>query len=283
MNSNENELNKEKINPVEEYVKELKVKENKLPEKIEENDNPPEYLLPQFKNIEEQAKSYKELQALQTRQAQELAEYKKAQDLATQKDLAMKQIAQLKQEATNEEKKLQEMFISEKRNLALALQNGKISKEEADNYSQQLKCFMQGKLNELSEKFQKSCSQCGQSLNMTSPKEFFKNDLTTKNYLEPICEFLEKNYKTMPKAELEGIKNLVNHLEKTLKEEILNQTKLTQENENYRRNLTSTANLNSQNSAPKIFTLEEIKKMKPEEFRKNQKVILEQFASHKIK
>ena len=94
---------------------------------------------------------------------------------------------------------------------------------------------MHEKLQCIASEFQKSYSKCNETLNMTSPKEFFKDDLLTRNYLEPICDFLEKNYKTMPKVELEGIKNLVAHLEKTLKEEILNEQKMLQENENYRR------------------------------------------------
>ncbi|MCQ2957380.1 MAG: hypothetical protein MJ180_00595 [Candidatus Gastranaerophilales bacterium] len=62
----------------------------------------------------------------------------------------------------------------------------------------------------------------------------------------------------------------------------MNASKLTQDNENYRQNLSSTTNLNSNNTGEKIYTLEEIKKMKPEEFRKNQKTILEQFVARKI-
>ena len=54
-------------------------KENLEKKNIEMTQEKPEYdfLLPQFNSIEEQAKSYKELQALQTKQAQELAKYKK--------------------------------------------------------------------------------------------------------------------------------------------------------------------------------------------------------------
>ena len=285
MNLNNKETNKdEQLNQVEEYVKELKEQQEiKKTREKEEEISAPEYLLPQFKNIEEQAKSYKELQALQTRQAQELAQYKKAEELNSKKALATKQITDLKKQASLEEAKLKEIFLNEQNNIQLALSAGKITKEEAQKYALQLKNFIQEKLATLNANFENSCSQCGQVLNMASPKEFFKDDLMTRNYLEPICDFLEKNYKTLPKEELEGIKNLVLHLEKTLKDEILNEKKLSQENETYRKNLTSTTNLNTQNNAQKIYTLEEIKKMKPEEFRKNQKAILEQFAAHKIK
>lgn len=281
MNSNDKDLIKdEKINEVEEYVKELKAKQQ--PQNAQETALP-DYLLPQFKNIEEQAKSYKELQALQTRQAQELAEYKKADELKAEKELAHKKISELKKQAATEENKLKEIFLNESRNLELALNSGKITNEEAKIYAEQLKSFMREKLENLASNFKNSCQQYDCTLNMTSPKEFFKDDLNSRNYLEPICDFLEKNYRTMPKSELEGIKNLINYLEKTLKQEILNESKLSQENENYRRNLTSTTNLTPKNSSQKIYTLEEIKKMKPDEFRKNQKVILEQFAAHKIK
>jgi len=122
-----------------------------------------------------------------------------------------------------------------------------------------------------------------QPLNMVSPKEFFQADMQIRNYLSPIIDFLENNYKQLPKNELESVKNLMQNLENSLREEILNETKLTQDNNNYRQNLYSTTNLNSQNFGEKIYTLEEIKKMKPDEFRKNQKTILEQFVAHKIK
>ena len=94
---------------------------------------------------------------------------------------------------------------------------------------------------------------------------------------------MEKNYKKLSKNELDGIKNLVKVLENSLRDEILNENRLSDENEVYRANLTSATNLNPQVSAEKIFTLEEIKNMKPDEFRKNQQAILEQFVSHKIK
>ena len=71
--------------------------------------------------------------------------------------------------------------------------------------------------------------------------------------------------------------------ENSLREEILNENQLSKDNETYRNNLTSATNLNPQTSAEKIYTMEEVKKMKPEEFRKNQRAILEQFVSHKLK
>ncbi len=277
----EQELQVEQTNPVEEYVKELK--EAKEQQNLQNNNERPEFLLPQFKNIEEQAKSYKELQALQTRQAQELAQYKKAETLNEQKKSASQQINALKSQAKIQEQKIKDIYMKEMENIQLALRAGKISTQEAQIYSEQLKQFAKEKLNNLANQFNQEYSKCGQALDLTSPKEYFRNDLLIKNYLEPICEFLEKNYKRLPKSELEGVKNLIEGLEKSLREEILNETKLTQENENYRKNLNSATNLNSQNNAEKIYTLAEIKKMKPEEFRKNQKAILEQFAARKIK
>lgn len=286
MNSNNEELNKkeEEINEVEKYVKELKSKNEKEDKQQEQKQvELPDFLLPQFKNIEEQAKSYKELQALQTRQAQELAEYKKAEELNSKKNLANEEIANLKRQASSQEAKLKEIFLSESKNLELAVQSGKITPKEAQVYAEQLKTFIKTELENIANNFKTSCAKHEENLNMTSPKEFFKDELSMKNYLQPVCEFLERNYKTMPKSELEGIQKLINHLEKTLKEEILNDKQLAQENELYRKNLSSTTNLSPQSSTQKTFTLDEIKKMKPEEFRKNQRVILEQFAAHKIK
>ena len=68
-----------------------------------------------------------------------------------------------------------------------------------------------------------------------------------------------------------------------MREEILKEKVLNGENENYRKNLNSATNLISNSNNEKVYTLEEIKKMKPEEFRKNQKAILEQFVARKIK
>ena len=76
------------INEVEEYVKELKAEKEKKTEK-KKTVELPEFLLPQFKTVEEQAKSYKELQALQTRQAQELAKYKKNEEILLQQEFSV--------------------------------------------------------------------------------------------------------------------------------------------------------------------------------------------------
>ena len=270
----------EKINPVEDYVNELKTKDA---EKESVNSERPDFLLPQFKSIEEQAKSYRELQSLQTKQAQELAQYKKDEAMKAQKKSAYDKIADLKEQAKSQEQELKEFYSNELNNLSAALQAGKITQQEAQKFAGELKSFVQEKLNILANQFKTACSKCGQTLDMTSPRDYFQDDLADKNYIEPICQFLEKNYKQLPKAELEGVKKLIESLEKSLRDEILSETKLNQENENYRKNLNSTTNLNPNTNTEKIYTLAEIKDMKPEEFRKNQKVILEQFAARKIK
>ena len=271
----------EKINPVEEYVNELKNSQKN--EEIVNDSERPDFLLPQFKNIEEQAKSYKELQSLQTKQAQELAQYKKKEALNAQKNSVYNKIEELKNQAKLHEQQIKEFYSNEINNLYAALQSGKISQQEAQKFAEELKTFVQEKLNVVANKFKNACSQCGQTLEMTSPRDYFQEDLVDKNYIEPICQFLEKNYKQLPKTELEGVKKLIENLEKSLRDEILNETQLNQENENYRKNLNSTTNLNPNTNTEKIYTLAEIKNMKPEEFRKNQKVILEQFAARKIR
>ncbi len=275
------EIIEEKTNPVEEYVNELKT--SKGTGKAPDSSERPDFLLPQFKNIEEQAKSYKELQSLQTKQAQELAQYKKDEALKAQKASAYGKIAELKEQAKSKEQELKEFYTNELNNLSAAFQAGKISQQEAQKFAGELKNFVQEKLIILANQFKTTCSKCGQTLDLTSPRDYFQEDLADKNYIEPICQFLEKNYKQLPKAELEGVKKLIENLEKSLRDEILNETQLNQENENYRKNLNSTTNLNPNTNMEKIYTLAEIKDMKPEEFRKNQKVILEQFAARKIK
>jgi len=272
----------EEENPVEKYVKEIQKKQDELHGKAPEEVRP-DFLLPQFKNVEEQAKSYKELQALQTKQSQELAKYKKLNNIDVQKNLAHQQLAVLEQNAKLEQEKLNDFYAKEINNLQLALKLGKITKQEAQMHMKDLDNYMLNNMQNASNLYKMACSQCGQSLNMVSPREFFKEDLATRNYLSPITDFLENNYKQMPKSELETVKNLIVNLENSLREEILNEAKLSQDNMNYRQNLTSTANFNPNNISEKIFTLAEIKKMKPEEFRKNQQTILEQFVANKIK
>ena len=271
------------VNPVEEYVKELKEKQAKEhSEQITENVRP-DFLLPQFKNIEEQAKSYKELQALQTKQAQELAKYKKNENLNVQNINAQQQLSLLQNQAALKKQQLNSFYLQEIDNLEKAVRFGKITPQEAKKNLAQLENLVLDNMQKLNSQYENSCSSMKETLNMVSPKEFFKNDVLTRNYLSPIIDFLENNYKKLPKNELENVKNLIQTLENSLREEILNETKLTQDNNDYRGQLYSTTNLNSQNLGEKIYTLEEIKKMKPEEFRKNQKTILEQFVARKIK
>ncbi len=84
---NEENSSQEK-NPVEEYVQKLNEERQKMISGTPVQNEPvrPDFLLPQFKNVEEQAKSYKELQALQTKQAQELAQLKKSVQSETQSE-----------------------------------------------------------------------------------------------------------------------------------------------------------------------------------------------------
>jgi len=283
-NEEKQEIQQLEINPVEEYVKKLNdEREKMISSNPVENEQKPDFLLPQFKNIEEQAKSYKELQALQTKQAQELAQFKKEKELNEQKVDVQQQMNIIKKQEQIAKQNLNDMYLREMENLKMALKYGKISEKEAMNFVAQLRNFTVQKMQNLDFKYKDAYSKCGKNFDMISPKEYFQEDLLTKNYLSPICEFLEVNYKKMPKNELLGVKNLVDNLETSLRDEILNENRLAQENELYRQNLSSTTNLNPQTSAEKIYTLEEIKKMKPEEFRKNQQTILEQFTSRKIK
>ncbi len=273
----------EKINPVLQYARELKAKRDKERGFVATDNSRPDFLLPQFKNIEEQAKSYKELQALQTKQAQELAKYKNTDNINAQKNLAQKQLSMLQKQADFENTTLNDIYAKELENLQMAVRLGKMSKFEAMKCMNDLESFVLQSMQDSNSKYKSACSKCGQPLNMVSPKEFFQEDLSARNYLNPICDFLENNYRQMPKSELESVKNLVNNLENSLRAEILNEKKLSQDNELYRQSLTSTANLNPNNVTEKIYTMEEIKKMKPEDFRKNQRSILEQFVAHKIK
>ncbi len=281
----DDEQKAQEINPVEEYVQKLNEERQKMISgtPMPQAEEKPDYLLPQFKNIEEQAKSYKELQALQTKQAQELAQLKKSALSNTQAQNYNQQMADINKKAILRQQQIKNIYNQEMSNLQMALQLGKISEAEAVNCVAQLKNFTQNKLQELDYEFKNACSKCGQPLDMVSPRDYFKDDLATRNYFEPICEFLEKNYDKLSKSELDGIKNLVGAMETSLRDEILNENLLSSENENYRKNLTSATNLNPQTNVEKIYTLEEIRKMKPEEFRKNQQAILEQFVARKIK
>ena len=289
-NENKEEINKDEnnektVNPVEEYVQKLNEERQKMisGKQVQTKEEKPDYLLPQFKNVEEQAKSYKELQALQTKQAQELAQLKKTAAAENQKSSYNMQLADINRNAIEKKRHLDNIYAREMDNLRLALQMGKITEAEAARCVGELKNFVNNKLNELNYQFQNACQNCGQPLDMVSPTEYFQEELKTKNYLSPVCEFLEKNYKKLSQKELGEIKNLVNTLENSLRDEILNENRLSAENETYRANLASATNLNPQSVAEKIFTLEEVKNMKPDEFRKNQQAILEQFVSQKIK
>jgi len=283
MNNTNDINNSQQLNPVEEYVKELKEKQAKEKEEQLPETTRPDFLLPQFKNIEEQAKSYKELQALQTKQAQELAKYKKNENLNVQNLNAQQQISLLQNQTNLKKQQLNTFYMQEVENLEKAVRFGKISPQEAKNHLAQLENLVLNNMQKLNSQYEHASASMNNSLNMVSPKEFFQNDVSTRNYLSPIIDFLENNYKKLPKNELESVKNLIQTLENSLREEILNETKLIQDNNDYRGQLYSTTNLNSQNLGEKIYTLEEIKKMKPDEFRKNQKTILEQFVAHKIK
>ena len=279
------ENNEQEKNPVEEYVQKLNEERQKMISgaPVQNAAERPDFLLPQFKNVEEQAKSYKELQALQTKQAQELAQLKKSAQEDAQKNSFNQQMAMLNESALAEQQRINALYNAEINNLRMALQMGKISEMEAAQCVAQLKNFTNARLQKLNYDFKNACIQCEQPLDMVSPREYFREDLKTKNYLEPVSEFLEKNYNKLSKNELEGIKNLVLTLENSLRDEILNENQLSSENTNYRNSLASATNLNPQSSAEKIYTLEEIKNMKPDEFRKNQQAILEQFVAHKIK
>lgn len=284
MKNNEELLEQQgKVNPVEIYVNELKEGNAKNSDKEIKIDEKPEFLLPQFKNIEEQAKSYKELQALQTRQAQELAKYKKKEEMNNTKENFSSMLGAIEEKNFVEQKKLNDIYQNELMNIKLALKSGKITENEADIFTKQLKSFISDKLMSLNSQYKIACDKCGNDLNMLSPKEYFKEELVTKNYLAPISDFLENNYKKMTKSELDNVKNLIANLENSLREEILLEVSLKNENENYRNALNSATNLNPQKTMEKIYSLAEIKKMKPDEFRKNQKAILEQFTARKIK
>ena len=282
---NEDIPNEQEVNPVEEYVKKLNEERQKMISgtPLQSVEEKPDYLLPQFKTIEEQAKSYKELQSLQTKQAQELAQLKKSAQSNNQISAYNQQMADINKKAILRHEQIKNIYNQEMNNLQIALQLGKISETEAVNCAAQLKNFTQNKLQELDYDFKNACSKCEQPVDMVSPKEYFQEDLASKNYLAPVCEFLEKNYNKLSKSELDGIKNLLASLENSLRDEILSENKLSNENENDRMNLTSATTLNPQSNAEKIYTLEEIRNMKPEEFRKNQQTILEQFVAHKIK
>lgn len=269
-------------NPVEEYVNRLKEEANKK-KNSQSQVATPEYLLPQFKTIEQQAKSYKELQALQTKQSQELAKYKQLVNMQNDKSSFKGMLSAIDNRNASEQNKINELYKKEFANLQSALNSGKITKQEANLYAQQLNTFINNKLTDLHSQYKSACEKCGSELNMLSPKDYFQNDISIKNYIAPISEFLETHYKKMTKTELDAVKNLISDFEKSLREEILNEISLNQQNEAYRNNLSSATNLSAQNVGEKIYTLSELKKMKPEEIRKNQKAILEQFTARKIK
>ena len=148
--------------------------------------------------------------------------------------------------------------------------------EDLNNYfSEQLK--------NLKSLYQDTTQKYSQLLDLAAPHEFFAQDQATSNVYPIISEFLETNYRQLPKQDLENIKSLIGNLKEVLREEILKELEAEKENENYRQSLTSATNFSPETGHEKIFTMSEIKAMKPEEFRKNQNAILEQFTSKKIK
>ncbi|MCQ2957379.1 MAG: hypothetical protein MJ180_00590 [Candidatus Gastranaerophilales bacterium] len=211
-NDNSQDIQETKVNPVEEYVKELKEKQAKEKTETSKTDVRPDFLLPQFKNIEEQAKSYKELQALQTKQAQELAKYKKNDEMNVQQQMSF-----LKEQADFKKQQLNAFYMKEVANIENAVRFGKITPQEAKGYMAQLENLVLNNMKNLATTYNDALSSNEQTLNMVSPKSFFQDDMKTRNYLTPIIEFLENNYKKMPKAQLEGVKNLISNLENSLR------------------------------------------------------------------
>ncbi|MDD3594397.1 MAG: hypothetical protein PHX18_07200 [Candidatus Gastranaerophilales bacterium] len=274
-------------NPLEEYAAQLE-RENALKngKKSNQAEVPKtqeamiDYLLPQFKSVEDQAKSYKELQSLYTRQAQELAKLKKGEEFALQKS-PINVPEQPKVDFYAQEQKLKAAYLQELEALEYARRSGKIGQSEKLKMEHDLQNFFNKEFALMNLQMQQQ--KQSKPLDLVAPSEFFSEELKTKKYLEPVSAFLDKNYSKLSKNELEGIRDMVNSLEVSLREEIQNELSLKNENESYRQKLTSATSLNHPSMAEKIYSIEEIKNMNPEEFRKNRAAILEQFTSRKIR
>ena len=184
MKENENkeeikqEEKQEQINPVEEYVQKLNEERQKMISgtSVQNKEEKPDYLLPQFKNVEEQAKSYKELQALQTKQAQELAQLKKTAALENQKSSYNTIIADINRSALEQKQQIENIYAKELDNLRLALQMGKITEPEAVRCVGELKNFVNNKLHELNYQFQNACLKCEQPLDLVSRQNIFRKN-----------------------------------------------------------------------------------------------------------
>ena len=95
-------------------------------ESIQEK-NEYDFLLPQFNSIEEQAKSYKELQALQTKQAQELAKYKRQNDLQLKREEIKSNLEKLDKDYNFQNDKIKSVYFNELQKLENAYRSGKIN------------------------------------------------------------------------------------------------------------------------------------------------------------
>lgn len=260
--------------------KEKLEKENVAP--IQEK---PEYdfLLPQFSSVEEQAKSYKELQALQTKQAQELAKYKKQNNLELKRKEIKSNLEKLENDFNFQQDRIKTVYFEEMKKLENAYRSGKINSRQKMQFLDDLNNYFASQFQNLKSLYQDTSQKYSQLLDLATPQEFFAQDQTSSNVYPLISEFLENNYHQLPKQDLENIKSLVGNLREVLREEILKELEVDKENENYRKSLTSATSFSPETGHEKIYTMSEIKSMRPEEFRKNQNAILEQFASNKLK
>ncbi len=242
-----------------------------------------DFLLPQFNSIEEQAKSYKELQALQTKQAQELAKYKKQNNMELKRQEIKSNLEKLESDFNFQNNNIKAVYFEEMKKLENAYRSGKISSRQKMQFLEDLNNYFTNQFQNLKSLYDDTAKKYSQLLDLAAPQEFFAQDQTNSNVFPIISEFLETNYHQLPKQDLENIKTLVGNLREVLREEILKELEVEKENENYRKTLSSATSFSPETGQEKIYTMSEIKSMKPEEFRKNQNVILEQFASKKIK
>ncbi len=242
-----------------------------------------DFLLPQFGSIEEQAKSYKELQALQTKQAQELAKYKKQNNLELKRQEIKSNLEKLDKDFNFQNDRIKSVYLEELKKLENAYRSGKINSRQKMQFLEDLNNYFSSQLQDLQSLYKDTTQKYSQLLDLAAPQEFFAQDQANSNVYPLISEFLETNYRQLPKQDLENIKTLVGNLREVLREEILKELEVEKQNENYRKSLTSATSFSPETGHEKIYTMSEIKSMKPEEFRKNQNVILEQFASKKIK
>ncbi len=242
-----------------------------------------DFLLPQFSSIEEQAKSYKELQALQTKQAQELAKYKKQNNMELKRKEIKSNLDKLEEDFNFQNNQIKSVYFDEIKKLENAYRAGKINSRQKMQFLEDLNNYFSSQFQNLKSLYKDTAQKYSKLLDLAAPQEFFAQDLTKSNIFPIISEFLEANYCQLPKQDLENIKSLIGNLREVLREEILKELEVEKENENYRKTLTSATSFSPETGQEKIYTMSEIKAMKPEEFRKNQKAILEQFASQKIK